>query len=82
MNREGLVQCRYCSGTGLMKDIRTDSGHVLKILCPKCNGLGEVNWIDNITGKSSNLDCTQIGPNVIHGQDITIAYSIVEGKDD
>lgn len=42
--------CDHCYGTGR---IRRDSSkrYKLKKQCPRCNGFGKLDWIENITGE-------------------------------
>lgn len=44
--KPGEVICTRCNGKGIF--INKYFG---KPSCPKCNGIGKLNWIENIVGK-------------------------------
>ena len=42
---DDLYSCDKCNGTGMYKIHQFD---LCKVSCPKCDGCGKVNWIDNL----------------------------------
>ena len=51
---EGEVICKKCNGEEYIgKDFR---------ICPKCNGLGKLDWITDIMGKKSDCFSTFTNP--------------------
>lgn len=53
---EHEVHCYLCKGTGRKKFNRHN-------LCPKCDGYGTMDWIDNITGRIRKKKLTRWGEN-------------------
>jgi len=42
--------CSECHGTGRVVVPNWDRG-LRRIICPKCNGAGKLDWIEHITGE-------------------------------
>lgn len=47
--------CKDCKGKG-KKKIRTSYQTYIEIFCPKCNGKGYLDWVENIVGVKKNLN--------------------------
>lgn len=49
---EGEVECDRCEGTGSTKhhNLRTISDNLMT-MCPKCFGIGKLDWIEVVVGK-------------------------------
>jgi DnaJ-class molecular chaperone len=42
--------CTECHGTGRVRKLNSRK-RILMITCPKCYGLGKLDWIEHITGE-------------------------------
>jgi hypothetical protein len=52
--KEGMVYCKSCKGNGLIKPYRIESlfgNRRTSNKCSKCNGIGQIDWIDNMLGR-------------------------------
>ena len=54
--KEGMVYCKKCNGNGLIKPYRLEPYLRVTNKCDKCNGIGQILWIDLITGKEPYLN--------------------------
>ena len=51
-----LIKCRLCRGVGSFREKNSTKSKLYKFrYCPRCQGLGEVNWIENIFGSTRSL---------------------------
>jgi len=50
--KEGYVYCKECNGTGKTKfrKIILLHGWITTNKCPRCDGTGQLDWIENIMG--------------------------------
>lgn len=54
-------KCRFCSGKGYDESkVKLDEGFMglvplQKLICKKCSGSGELDWIEEITGKKMTI---------------------------
>jgi len=54
--KDGEVICDRCDGEGKIETIKPDDYiAVYYIQCPKCRGIGKLDWIENIVGKQTQL---------------------------
>lgn len=51
---DGEVICDKCNGTGCLAELQL-RGIVRHDECPKCEGDGKLDWIDNVMGKKKSL---------------------------
>ena len=49
--KKGEVICSKCKGIGLVFKIKSNKGIIFKNECPKCQGTGKLDWIENVVGK-------------------------------
>jgi DnaJ-class molecular chaperone len=60
----GDIVCRECGGTGNSNYNKPDDefDFVFNIKCPKCNGIGKLDWVENVVGKKQHrsMDSTSL----------------------
>ena len=67
---QSLIKCNECNGTGI--------GKSNYYACSKCLGRGELDWVENITGKSpptSGYHIVNLTDDNIHISDIYVQLS-------
>jgi len=81
----GEVVCDECKGTGydleIPKQKNSNPYYMKHYNCPKCFGLGKLDWVENIVGKrKSNLNMSGVPPSDAKPQNINTNNNYVDSN--
>lgn len=49
------IECNECNGTGRLPDQIHGNVTFTNCICKKCQGVGKLDWIENVVGKKRNI---------------------------
>ena len=53
--KEGEQRCVRCDGGGIVYIFEEAIPSIHDLVCPKCNGEGKINWIEDVFGKQKKV---------------------------
>jgi len=79
MNEYERYKCDKCDGTGMYYRCNKNNQAFLS-MCPKCDGDGHLDWVENIVGKRRKVNIDTSGVIDIKTKGVAINYPRMHGK--